>query len=189
MNPFFDPAIERAVQAALEAHGGQTRKGSSQPYVSHPIHVAFSLIRLGCRSEVVQAGLLHDVVEDCASWTLERVANEFSPQVAAWVGELTETKGLPWEARKQAAIDKVAHMSPEAATIKAADKLHNLSTLAHALEDAQQPAAVWDHFSRGPLETLEMSERLVEVLAVRVPAPLAAELRDALGRLRGVVRS
>ena len=183
-HPFFDSGIEQAIRAALHAHGGQTRKGSGVPYVSHPIHVAMSLLRLGQPSEVVQAGLLHDVVEDCDDWTVERVEMEFSARVALWVGELTETKGNSWEQRKQQAVDKAATMSPEAATIKAADKLHNLSSLILALDKAEKPESVWEHFSRGPEESLSMSERLVEALSPRVPTELALELQGCLATLR-----
>ena len=182
----FDPEIERAIQVALLAHAAQTRKGTQVPYASHPVHVAIKLVRLGCSSAVVQAGLLHDVVEDCDGWTIERLREEFSSPVADWVAELTDAQGEPWENRKQAAVDKVPNMSPEAATIKAADKLHNLSSLAHALEDADDRRSVWKHFSRGPQETLAMSERLVGALESRIPDKLAIELNAALERLRGL---
>ncbi len=183
-HPFFDSGIEQAIRTSLEAHGGQTRKGSDLPYVSHPIHVAFSLVRLGCHTQMIQAGLLHDVVEDCEDWTLDRVRLEFDENVAQWVGELTEPKGLDWEARKQNAVERVGSMSNEAATIKAADKLHNLASLCLSLEQAEEPDAVWKHFSRGAQQTIEMSERLVLALVPRIPAKLADELRSVLSKLK-----
>ena len=183
MQSYFDPGIEQAIRTALQAHSGQTRKGSSLPYATHPIHIALSLVRLGGSSEMVQAGLLHDVVEDCDDWTIEMVSAQFGENVAAWVGELTEQKGQSWEQRKQAAVDAVATMSTEAATIKAADKLHNLSSLVLALEDAANPDEVWAHFSRGPEVTIHMSELLVTALSHRIPQPLAQELEATLVRL------
>ena len=180
----FDPGIEKAIQISLLAHGDQTRKGSDIPYASHPIHVAIKLIRLGCPSEVVQAGLLHDVVEDCDGWTLQRIGDMFSERVVGWVAELTDQEGADWESRKQTAVDKVPTMSIEAATIKGADKLHNLSSLVRQLEQATDREAVWVHFSRGPEQTIDMAERLVEALHGRIPVQLSAELKATLERLR-----
>ncbi|MDF1837917.1 MAG: HD domain-containing protein [Planctomycetota bacterium] len=183
MDHLFDPGVEGALRAALDAHDAQTRKGSAIPYISHPMHVAMMLSRLGCDAAMVQAGLLHDVVEDCEDWTAERVSQEFGEDVAELVDALTETTGDSWEVRKQAAVDRVATMSPRAATLKACDKLHNLSTLAIALEESPDPEAVWSHFSRGPQSTIEKSQGLVDALRERVVPELALELTQALRRL------
>ncbi len=184
MEGLFDPGVEAALGAALQAHDDQTRKGSVVPYISHPMHVAMMLSRLGCDVAMVQAGLLHDVVEDCEDWTIERVREDFGEDVASLVGELTEITGDSWEIRKQAAVDKVATMSSRAATLKACDKLHNLSTLALALEQSEDPEMVWKYFSRGPESTIEKSSGLVKALSLRIDPALASELLGALERLR-----
>ncbi|HWI66334.1 MAG TPA: HD domain-containing protein, partial [Symbiobacteriaceae bacterium] len=57
--------IDRAIQFAVLAHGGQKRKGTETPYIVHPVGVAMLLAQAGCRPEVVAAGLLHDTIEDC----------------------------------------------------------------------------------------------------------------------------
>ncbi len=184
MDGVFSPGVEAALEAALHAHEDQTRKGSVVPYISHPMHVAMMLSRLGCDAAMVQAGLLHDVVEDCEDWTTERVCAEFGEDVAGLVAELTEVTGDSWEVRKQAAVDKAVTMSSRAATLKACDKLHNLATLAIALETAEDPEGVWKHFSRGPESTLEKSSGLVQALSARIAPELAKELMEALDRLR-----
>ncbi|MBL4769714.1 MAG: bifunctional (p)ppGpp synthetase/guanosine-3',5'-bis(diphosphate) 3'-pyrophosphohydrolase [Planctomycetes bacterium] len=184
MGLLFDLGVEKALRAALEAHDDQTRKGSSIPYISHPMHVAMMLSRMGCDAGMVQAGLLHDVVEDCDDWTTERVRAEFGSDVAELVEELTEESGDSWEARKQAAVDKVATMTDRAATLKACDKLHNLSTLAIALEESSDPETVWSHFSRGPESTIEKSLGLVDALSHRIDPALSDELSMALARLK-----
>ncbi|MCA9000294.1 MAG: bifunctional (p)ppGpp synthetase/guanosine-3',5'-bis(diphosphate) 3'-pyrophosphohydrolase [Planctomycetes bacterium] len=185
-SPLFDAGVERALRASLDAHETQFRKGSAIPYVSHPVHVAMMLTRMGCDAGMVQAGLLHDVIEDCEGWTGERVRQEFGEDVAGLVEELTEAPGASWEERKQAAVDHAATMSPRAATIKACDKLHNLSTLVIALEESADSASVWKHFSRGPESTIEMSSGLIQALAKRVDPDLAEELLRVLGRLQAV---
>lgn len=182
--PLFSPGVERAVQVALDAHRGQVRKGDEPaPYSTHPIHVALILARAGAEDEVIQAGLLHDVVEDSADWTLERVEREFGVRVRSIVAELTEDKSRSWHDRKEQGIQDVACLSAEALLVKACDKLHNLSTLSAELARSRDPGRVWGRFRGGREETLRMSRRLVESLAARVQARLAGELLGALGEV------
>jgi (p)ppGpp synthase/HD superfamily hydrolase len=179
----FEPATERALQICLEAHAGQTRKGGGAPYAVHPLHVAWILARWNAAPEVQRAGLVHDVVEDCPGWSLDRLERELGPAVAAIVGQLTEDKSRPWIERKQAAIDHVSDMTPEAVLVKAADKLHNLHTLAAALRSSPDPDQVWSRFNGGREATLRMSAALVEALCRFLGSGPAAELRQALTSL------
>jgi len=180
----FSEGVERALAAALEAHRDQRRKGGSLPYAIHPVHVALMLAKLDASDEIVQAGLLHDVVEDVAGWDLARVRASFGDRVADVVAELTEDKRLSWYERKTGAIEKAGGLSAEAALIMACDKLHNLESLRLSLEQADDPALVWAHFRGGREGTIRMAAALVEALAARVPAALADALRSALAAIR-----
>lgn len=185
----FSPGVERAIHVSIAAHAGQIRKGAvDTPYVVHPIHVALLLARHGADEETVQAGLLHDVVEDCPGWSVERVAREFSPRVAAIVGDLTEDKSKSWEERKRWAVEHVAHMTPEAAAVKAADKLHNLSSLLAELRSHSDHAQVWAKFKGGRERTLQMSGDLVDALHARLGSPLTRELVTTMHSLRAAAR-
>jgi len=62
--PLFSPHIDLAYKVAAVAHARQVRKGTSLPYLSHPVHVARLLERAGLAEHVVVAGILHDVLED-----------------------------------------------------------------------------------------------------------------------------
>ena len=55
--------IRRAYEYAKENHGDQCRK-SGEPYMIHPMHVAYILAQLELDDETLCAALLHDVVED-----------------------------------------------------------------------------------------------------------------------------
>jgi len=177
----FSLAVESALQVSISAHEGQTRRSATPtPYVVHPLHVAIVLARWGQDDDVIVAGLLHDVVEDCPGWTLTRVETEFGHYVARIVGELTEDKSESWEERKRWAIDHAPHMSPQAATVKAADKLHNLQTLACELRTASSADEVWAKFRGGREKTLAMSRELVDALCPRVEPRVAKQLRSAL---------
>ena len=169
---------------ALLAHDGQARKGApDEPYVVHPIQIALLLARQGADEVTLQAALLHDVIEDSPDWWVEDLVREFGTEVAEVVAELTEDKSKTWEERKLAGIEAVPGYSSAAATIKAADKLHNLESMARALEEADDPAAFWAAFHGGRERTLELSRRLVEALAARVGEPLGPALNTAIDRL------
>ena len=180
----FSTFVERALQIAIEAHDGQVRRGSSAaPYVVHPLHVAIMLARWGMDEDVLVAGLLHDVVEDCEAWTVDRVESEFGSHVASIVAELTEDKRESWEVRKQAGLDKVAGMSPQAASVKAADKLHNLQSLLADLKRADEPHEVWKRFRGGREGTLRVAQELVRALSLRVDPRIGRALQKALQSL------
>lgn len=182
----YSEGVERAIRTALEAHAGQTRKGTDHPYVVHPIHIALLLTRHGAPEHVIQAALLHDVVEDCDGWDLPRLESNFGTAVADIVAQLTEEKDRSWEERKRAGIDKVATMSAEAAMVKAADKLHNLTSMVRDLAAAESAEVFWAPFNGGRERTLEMADELVAALATRAPAELTAALERTLEQLRNV---
>ena len=76
----FSAAVERALRVALEAHAGQLRKSPEPvPYATHCVHVALILARAGADEITLQAGLLHDVLEDCEGWTRARLESELVP--------------------------------------------------------------------------------------------------------------
>jgi (p)ppGpp synthase/HD superfamily hydrolase len=158
----------------------------SVPYIVHPVHVALMLSGLGEDDTVIQAGLLHDVVEDCEDWTLERLEDEFGTSVASLVAEVTEDKSRSWDERKQTAIDHVPHLSPGALVVKGCDKVHNLRNLVAELRDTDDRDAVWSRFTGGRDRTLAMSRGLVEALRLRIEGPLNHALRDVLEELEKV---
>ena len=153
------------------------------PYIVHPIHAALILARAGADETAILAGILHDVVEDCEGWTLERVTNEFGERVSQVVAEVTEDKSQTWLERKQTAVDHVPEMSNEGALVKAADKLHNLSTLLAELRAAESHEQVWQHFNGTPEATLAMSRALVEALAHRLDGGIGKALVQTLEAL------
>ena len=185
----FSALVERALRTAVAAHEGQLRKGHDPvPYATHSVHVALILARAGLDEVVISAGLLHDVVEDCEGWTEVRIEQEFGHEIAGIVAELTEDKTQGWEERKQDGIDKIASMSAPALSIKAADKLHNLATLAADLRVAPDPELVWRRFQGGRERTMALSARLVAALEPRVLPELARALREALRELQTLAR-
>ena len=57
----------KALDLALKAHEGQTRKRSEIPYIVHPLNMACHALAMGIKEDEIIAGiLLHDVVS--RSW-------------------------------------------------------------------------------------------------------------------------
>ena len=82
------PATQKALNLSLTAHDGQTRK-SGEPYIVHPILVAAITAAFSNDETMVQAALLHDVVED-TSFDIEELELEFGNDVAHMVEGLTK---------------------------------------------------------------------------------------------------
>src|SRR3954454_4455187 len=122
------PVFLRAVAFAVAKHGAvqQARKGTSFPYVVHPLRVGETLDRFGETEDVVVAGLLHDVTED-AGVTQHELSLEFGPRVAELVRKASELDPtLPWQERKERTVERVrAETDREALAVVAADKLDN----------------------------------------------------------------
>ncbi|HLR81092.1 MAG TPA: HD domain-containing protein [Bacillota bacterium] len=137
---------ERAKQFAKEAHHGQQRKVSYNPYITHPIRVAETLERAGCSEEVVCAGYLHDVVED-TPYDLEDIKKHFGPRVATLVAANTENQSQSWEERKQHTIDTVKTAEKDVKCLIIADKIDNLLSIETHYN--QLGEAVWEHFAVG----------------------------------------
>jgi len=82
------PSTTKALELALTAHDGQKRK-SGEPYIIHPILVAAITAAFSNDETMVQAALLHDVVED-TSFDLEDLEHEFGDDVTHMVAGLTK---------------------------------------------------------------------------------------------------
>lgn len=138
--------IDYAIYFATKAHTGQKRK--SEPEVDmifHPFTVGMILQRAGANTNCVIAGILHDVVED-TKYTLEDIKNEFGPEIANIVDEVSEDKSLKWKERKIEAINKIKTASIEGKFVECVDKISNLETL-YALYK-EEGEKVWESFNK-----------------------------------------
>ena len=108
--------LEKAIQMAAKAHGGQVDK-AGQPYILHPIRV---MLAVSSEDERI-AAILHDTVEDTAiTFTDVRDAG-FSDQIIDAVRALTKLDG---ESRIDAA--RRAIENPIARQVKLADVADNM---------------------------------------------------------------
>ncbi|WP_414470752.1 GTP pyrophosphokinase [Microvirga sp. M2] len=83
--------LERAIAIAAEAHAGQVDKGGA-PYILHPLRVMQKAFRVD-EPDVGIVAVLHDVVEDCPDWPLERLSSAgLSPAAIEALDALTRRK-------------------------------------------------------------------------------------------------
>ena len=147
--PSPSPATIKALELALTAHDGQKRK-SGEPYIVHPILVAAITAAFSNDETMVQAALLHDVVED-TSFEIGDLEQEFGDDVAHMVEGLTKiveirdeelapsgsnerliNSALTFRKMLIASIKDIRVL-----VIKLCDRLHNMLTL-DALSPAKQ---------------------------------------------------
>jgi guanosine-3',5'-bis(diphosphate) 3'-pyrophosphohydrolase len=137
--------IERAYAIAAEAHRDQVRR-SGDPYITHPVGVALILAELGLDDVTLAGALLHDAVED-TTLSLEELAREFGPDLAAIVDGVTKLDRLQFDSREQQQAATMRKMVVAMAKdirvllIKLADRLHNMRTIASLAPDKQQRIA------------------------------------------------
>lgn len=81
---------------------------------------------------MVQAALLHDVVEDTET-TLAEIGKAFGSLVSTIVNDVSDDRTLAPSKRKRAQIDHITKISRHAKLVKLADKLHNCTC---TLDDA-----------------------------------------------------
>jgi GTP diphosphokinase / guanosine-3',5'-bis(diphosphate) 3'-diphosphatase len=135
--------IQKAAEFAEKAHEGKFRKGTSVPYIVHPLETAAIVSGMTGDEEVICAALLHDVIED-AGVTYEELEKQFGARVAGLVQAESEDKTKSWQERKQTTVLHMETASVEVKMICLGDKLSNLrSTAADLLLKGE---SVWEKF-------------------------------------------
>ena len=133
--------LRRAHDVAKEAHAGQYRK-TGDPYISHPLTVAYLLAQYGLDEETVVAAFLHDTVED-TGLTLDQLASDFGEEIARLIDGVTKLDRIRYSNREQAQAATIRKMVVAMAQdvrvliIKLFDRLHNMRTV-YALREEKQ---------------------------------------------------
>ncbi len=164
--------IQEAYLMAEKAHEGQLRQ-SGEPYIIHPLNVAIILAQLELDLETIEAGLLHDVVED-TSISLDDIRSSFGEEVAELVDGVTKLKQLKYRTTDKQEIQAENYRKMFLAMakdirvilIKLADRLHNMRTLEYKEPAKQKEKA---------RETLDIYAPIAERLGI---SKIKVELDD-----------
>ncbi len=133
--------IMKAYNYAVAHHGDQKRK-SGEPYIIHPIQVAYILSGLGLDDATICAALMHDLAED-TDVTIEDISKEFSPEIAEMVNGVTKLGKINYVSAEEQQVENYRKMflamgkDIRVILIKLADRLHNMRTLKFLTRDRQ----------------------------------------------------
>lgn len=126
-------SITRAYEFAKVLHDGQFRQ-SGEPYISHPLNVAYILADMHADRDTVIAGLLHDTLEDTHICKKD-IESEFGSEVAKLVDGVTKISRMNFSTK----VDQNYANTRKIITgitddvriiiVKLADRLHNMRTL------------------------------------------------------------
>lgn len=150
-NPDEIEIVKKSYEYADMLHTGQTRQ-SGEPYIIHPLNVAYILTEMHADRDTICAGLLHDTLED-THITKEDIAHYFNQDIANLVDGVTKLSKMNFsskQAQNFANTRKIITGITEDVRIiiiKLADRLHNMRTLEYKTEFKQK---------ENSLETMEI---------------------------------
>lgn len=127
--------LDKAIIFATKAHSGAKRKGTTVPYIVHPIEAAAIVSAMTDDEEVIAAAVLHDVIEDTDA-TEDDLYARFGRRITELVLNESEDKrrtlpaALTWKTRKQETITFLeTEADRDAKMLALADKLSNLRAI------------------------------------------------------------
>ena len=150
-NPDAISDVKKAYDYASYLHNGQVRQ-SGEPYISHPLNVAYILSEMHADSDTVCAGLLHDTLED-TNIKKEDIAHDFNQNVANLVDGVTKLAKMNFSSKQDQNYANTRKIitgitdDVRIIIIKLADRLHNMRTLEFKSEFKQK---------ENSLETMEI---------------------------------
>jgi GTP pyrophosphokinase len=162
--------LRRAYVFSAMAHRDQ-RRLSGEPYLAHPIEVAYILADLKLDVTSVVGGLLHDVLEDTLT-TRSVIEDYFGGDVANLVEGLSKISHISFTSQEEKQAENFRKMlmamvgDIRVILVKLADRLHNMRTLDHLSREKQERIA---------RETLEIYAPLANRLGI---GRIKAELED-----------
>jgi guanosine-3',5'-bis(diphosphate) 3'-pyrophosphohydrolase len=137
--------VEKAYVYSAKAHQGQIRL-SGEPYLSHPLEVAYILTQMKMDVVCIVAGILHDTLEDTDADSGE-ITRLFGQETANIVNGVTKISKMRFESHKERQAENVRKMILAMSSdirvilVKLADRLHNMRTLGFQPEEKQRRIA------------------------------------------------
>jgi len=125
--------LEKAYVFSAQAHKGQTRL-SGEPYLVHPLEVAYTLTKMNLDISSVVSGLLHDTIED-SYVSKSEIEENFGTEVAELVDGVTKIGQIPLKTSEDSKVETFRKMllamskDIRVILIKLADRYHNMKTL------------------------------------------------------------
>lgn len=113
-----------------------------EPYIIHPLNVAYILADIGLDDSTIAAALLHDVVED-TEVTDADIKKEFGVEITEMVEGVTKLGSVQFASIEEQQVEDYRKMflamgkDIRVILIKLADRLHNMRTLKYLKRERQ----------------------------------------------------
>ena len=140
--------IQKAYDYANYLHEGQFRQ-SGEPYIIHPLNVAYILADMHADRDTICAALLHDTLEDRPDETSkEEITKLFNKEVADLVDGVTKISKMNFSSKKDQNLANTRKIITSITKdvriiiIKLADRLHNMRTLQYKTELKQKENSI-----------------------------------------------
>jgi len=136
---FDEELLRKAYIFSAREHRGQVRS-SGEPYLIHPINVAYILAEMRLDETSIAVGLLHDVLEDTLT-TKETLQQMFGDDVAELVDGVTKISRYAYVSKEEQQAETFRKMllamvsDLRVVLVKLADRLHNMRTLQYLPEE------------------------------------------------------
>jgi guanosine-3',5'-bis(diphosphate) 3'-pyrophosphohydrolase len=142
---FDEELLQRAYIFSAREHRGQIRS-SGEPYLVHPLNVAYLLAEMRLDETSIAVGLLHDVLEDTLT-TKETLQQHFGDDIAELVDGVTKISRYAFVSREEQQAETFRKMllamvsDLRVVLVKLADRLHNMRTLQHLPDEKRVAVA------------------------------------------------
>ncbi|HEX7705019.1 MAG TPA: HD domain-containing protein, partial [Thermoanaerobaculia bacterium] len=142
---FDEELLQKAYIFSAREHRGQVRS-SGEPYLIHPLNVAYTLADMRLDETSIAVGLLHDVLEDTLT-TKETLQEIFGDQVAELVDGVTKISRYAYVSKEEQQAETFRKMllamvsDLRVVLVKLADRLHNMRTLQYLPEEKRMAVA------------------------------------------------
>ncbi len=133
--------IRKAYVFSAKVHQGQVRL-SGEPYLIHPMEVAYILAQLKMDAATIATGLLHDTIEDTLA-SSEELKALFGAEVTELVNGVTKIGKISLRSSEERQAENFRKMLIAMARdirvilVKLCDRLHNMRTLGYHPQNRQ----------------------------------------------------
>ena len=163
--------IKAAYDYATEKHKDQKPRKTGEPYILHPMRVAYLVASWGFEADTICAALLHDTLEDTDA-TYDELIKLFGKSVADMVyavtdidDEIEKTAKLTKEEIDELADSRLKEkMSEKALFIKVGDRIDNLQTISPFNEEKKIAKAKHTREIIIPMLMKEEAYQLIDIL-------------------------
>ena len=129
-------AMQAAIAFAAEKHHSQRRKATGEPYICHPLRVAYLALDAGLSEDAVCAAILHDVVEDTDA-KFDDLLPIATKEAISLISRLTKwwDDHAPQHVKEEGKIDYYRFIMghPESINLKLLDRIDNLRDMIRVL--------------------------------------------------------